>query len=108
MFENSQDSDPRPMQAAGKGVPLTSYTTVWHQLKSDRPRGRRLLANHAFVVQLSRDALGTQDSFRGRAEHVVSGRATHFETVDELLAFIQRELARLREARQAGGEGAEN
>jgi hypothetical protein len=54
-------------------------------------------------VQLSRDALGTHDSFSGRAEHVVSGRATHFDTVDELLAFIQRELARLQEPRESGG-----
>jgi hypothetical protein len=72
-------------------------------LKSDRPKGRRLLANHAFVVQLSREALGTQDSFRGRAEHVVSGRATHFETVNELLVFIERELTRLRESRKSSG-----
>jgi len=57
-------------------------------------------------VQLSREALGTQDSFRGRAEHVVSGRATHFETVEELLTFIQRELARLHESRKSG-EGSE-
>ena len=108
MFENSQDSDPRPMQAAGKGVPLTSYTTVWHQLKSDRPRGRRLLANHAFVVQLSHEALGTRDSFRGRGEHVVSGRAIHFETLDELLAFIQQVLAALRASRKSSAEGAED
>jgi hypothetical protein len=48
-------------------------------------------------VQLSREALGTRASFRGRAEHVVSGHATHFETVGELLAFIQRVLARQQE-----------
>jgi hypothetical protein len=72
-------------------------------LKSDGPKGRRLLAKHAFVVQLSREALGTHDSFTGRAEHVVSGRATHFDTVDELLAFIQRVLARLQEPRESGG-----
>jgi hypothetical protein len=71
-------------------------------LKSERPKGRRLPANHAFVVQLSREAVGTYDSFRGRAEHVVSGRAVHFETLDELLAFIQRVLARLREPDKAG------
>jgi hypothetical protein len=59
-------------------------------------------------VQLSREALGTQDSFRGRAEHVVSGRATHFETVEELLAFVQRELARLRASGKSSGEGAAN
>jgi hypothetical protein len=39
---------------------------------------------------------------------VVSGHATHFETVDELLEFIQRELARLRASRISSGEGAEN
>jgi hypothetical protein len=50
-------------------------------------------------VQLSREALGTRDSFRGRAEHVVSGRIAHFETVDELLAFIQQVLATLRVSR---------
>jgi hypothetical protein len=50
-------------------------------------------------VQLSREALGTHASFRGRAEHVVSGHATHFETLDALLAFIQGELARQREPR---------
>jgi hypothetical protein len=59
-------------------------------------------------VQLSHEALGTQDSFSGRAEHVVSGRATHFETVDELLEFIQGELASLRASRKSSGEGAEN
>jgi hypothetical protein len=76
-------------------------------LKSDRPRGRRLPANHAFVVQLSDEALGTRESFRGRAEHVVSGRAIHFETLDELLAFIQRELARLPETCKSGAGSAE-
>lgn len=70
-------------------------------MKSDRGKGRRLPANHAFVVQLSGETAGTHDSFRGRVEHVVSGRAVHFETLDELLAFIQRVLARLREPDKA-------
>jgi hypothetical protein len=30
------------------------------------------------------------------------GRATHFETVEAVLAFIQRELARLHESRKSG------
>jgi hypothetical protein len=79
---------------------------VWHQLKSDRPKGRRLLAKHAFVVLLSPEASGTHDSFNGRAEHVVTGRAMHFETLDELLSFIQHVLVTLRESRKsAGGSG---
>jgi hypothetical protein len=52
-------------------------------------------------VQLTHEALGTHASFRGRAEHVVSGHAMHFETLDELLAFIQRVL------HQGSGESAE-
>ena len=62
-------------------------------MKSTRRDEGALPANHAFVVQLSHDALGTPASFRGRAEHVVSGHATHFETLEELLAFMQHELA---------------
>ena len=70
-----------------------SFTAAWHQLKSDRSKGRGLPASHAFVVQLAREALGTHASFHGRAEHVVSGHATHFGTLEALLAFIQGELA---------------
>jgi hypothetical protein len=54
-------------------------------------------------VQLSQEALGTHASFRGRAEHVVSGRATHFETLDELLGFIQRVLAERQLCQSAEG-----
>jgi hypothetical protein len=86
---------------------LAAITRLWYPLKSDRPRGRRLLAKHAFVVQLSHEALGTRDSFSGRAEHVVSGRTTHFETVDELLAFIQSVLAGVRHSRELGGRSEE-
>ena len=67
-------------------------------MKSNRPEGSGLPASHAFVVQLSYETLGMPASFRGRAEHVVSGHATHFETLEELLAFIQHELAEQREA----------
>jgi hypothetical protein len=55
-----------------------------------------LPAEHAFVVQLSSTATGTRASLSGRVEHVASGRAAHFETLDELLAFIRQVLATLR------------
>ena len=48
-------------------------------------------------MQFAREALGTQVSLCGRAEHVVSGHAIHFETLDELLSFIQAELTGQRE-----------
>jgi hypothetical protein len=56
-----------------------------------------LPSDRAFVVQLHRDADVGQGDFRGRVEHLVSMQATHFESVEELLAFIMRVVT----ARQA-------
>jgi hypothetical protein len=39
-----------------------------------------------------------QSLFLGRVEHVVSGNATHFSSLPELLAFIGRVLAEQRHA----------
>jgi len=58
--------------------------------------------DHAFVVQLSAQAVGTPESFQGRVEHVASGQATHFRTVAECLAFMARVLHE-RQARQGNG-----
>jgi hypothetical protein len=49
-----------------------------------------LPSNRAFVVQLHRDADIEHGEFRGRIEHIVSFEATHFVTVEELLAFMVR------------------
>ena len=59
-------------------------------------------------MQLARQALGTRASFHGRAEHVVSGHATHFETLDALLAFIQGELAGQQESSDQAEASAED
>jgi hypothetical protein len=61
-----------------------------------------LPSNRAFVVQLRWDAAVEQGDFRGRVEHLVSMQATHFESVEELTAFIARVVA----AQQADDEGA--
>ena len=47
-----------------------------------------LPANRAFVVQLHAEAQVEQGEFRGRVEHIVSMRATHFHSPEELVAFI--------------------
>jgi hypothetical protein len=59
-----------------------------------------LPANRAFVLQFEVNC-GTEvdrrDDARGRVEHVVSGRATRFRTLGELLLFmaaVLRETAR--------------
>jgi hypothetical protein len=47
-----------------------------------------LPARRAFVVQFYAEAQMEQGHFRGRVEHLVSHQATHFESLEELLAFI--------------------
>jgi hypothetical protein len=52
----------------------------------------RLSADRAFVVQFYADAAVAQGRVSGRVEHVMSGQATHFASLEELLAFITRVL----------------
>lgn len=47
-----------------------------------------LPAKRAFVVQVHADARIEQHDFKGRVEHLVSGEATHFDSLEELTAFI--------------------
>ena len=56
-----------------------------------------LPANRAFVVQLHADAQVEQKEFRGRVEHVVSYKATHFHSVEELTAFMVQVVTTLQE-----------
>ena len=50
----------------------------------------------AFVVQFRTETDMAHGCVKGRVEHVVSGQATHFASVEELLAFIERVLATVR------------
>jgi hypothetical protein len=58
----------------------------------DRP----LPAERAFVVQLHVETDLAQGRIMGRVEHVVSGQAAHFDTLEDLLWFIERVLTTLR------------
>jgi hypothetical protein len=49
-----------------------------------------LPTRRAFVVQFHADAQVEHGHFKGRVEHIVSYQATHFESLEELLAFIVR------------------
>ena len=55
----------------------------------------------AFVVQFRAEAEVERGPFVGRVEHVVSGEATRFSSLEELVAFMARVLA---EAGKKGGE----
>ena len=48
-----------------------------------------LPTNRVFAVQLHADARVEHGEFRGRVEHVVSMRARHFESLEELATFLR-------------------
>ena len=54
-----------------------------------------LPSNRMFVVQLRWDADVAHGEVRGRVEHLNSRQATHFESVEELAAFISCVVAAL-------------
>ena len=54
----------------------------------------------AFVIQLQPDSRLDDRQIRGRVEHVASTRATRFDSVDELLAFITLVLTDVRKTEQ--------
>ena len=44
------------------------------------------------MVQLREGTALTPEALHGRVEHIVSGQATHFSSVEDLLAFMARVL----------------
>ncbi len=54
------------------------------------PRDESRLSPHrAFVIQLREQADVEQGRWIGRVEHVTSGRATHFQSLEELVGFVE-------------------
>jgi len=49
--------------------------------------------SRSFVVQLSADTSRDSRRFRGRVEHIASGRSRRFESLDELEAFLAEVLS---------------
>jgi hypothetical protein len=54
-----------------------------------------LSPHRAFVMQLRENADVERGRLTGRIEHVTSGQNTHFQSIDELLAFVGRILVAL-------------
>jgi hypothetical protein len=52
-----------------------------------------LPTNRAFLVQFRAAPSAASRGWEGRVEHVVSGQLTHFDSLEELLAFIRRVLS---------------
>ena len=55
-----------------------------------------LSVHRAFVVHFRVNSDVAQGRMAGRVEHVISGQATHFASLAELLAFIAQVLATVR------------
>jgi hypothetical protein len=64
-----------------------------------------LPAQRAFLIQVHAKAEVAPGRLAGRVEHVVPGQATHFASLEELLAFMARVLTTL-PAPRAEHEGA--
>ena len=56
-----------------------------------------LSVTRAFVVQFRAETAVEQGHLIGRVEHVVSGQATDFQSLETLLTFIARVLSAERE-----------
>jgi len=52
-----------------------------------------LPTDHVFVVQFQSQGRDHTGRYAGRIEHVVTGRATHFQSWAQLKAFITQVLA---------------
>ena len=58
-----------------------------------------LSVHWVFVVHFRVSSDVARGQIAGRVEHVVSGQSTHFDSVEELLAFIARVLTQQEERR---------
>ena len=57
-----------------------------------------LTPRRAFVVQFRAQTRHEQELYTGRVEHITSGHATRFRSLDELIKFLTRVLTE-----EAGG-----
>jgi hypothetical protein len=72
-------------------------------MQPELQRSPPLSPQRAFVIQFHADTEFGTGPVSGRVEHVVSGQATAFSSLEALLAFMARVL---REVRTASPEGS--
>lgn len=73
-----------------------------------KAEGQPLSVHRAFVVQFRTETDVAGGRLEGRVEHVVSGQATHFHSLEELLAFMGRVLKEVRTEREDRDEQRTN
>jgi hypothetical protein len=62
------------------------------------PNSRELAPDRVFAVQFSSDADPTCERMLGRVEHVESGKRCHFNSLEELVGFMEEVLDALNQA----------
>ena len=70
---------------------------------ADAHNPAQLSVHWAFVVQFQADTAIERGRLTGRVEHVVSGRATYFQSLEMLLAFVAEVLRLERERSHDSG-----
>ena len=58
----------------------------------ERRGGAPLPVSQSFVVQFATDTVPASNRYRGRVEHIDSGRSQRFASLDELLSFFNELL----------------
>lgn len=67
-------------------------------MERDHRRTPAFAPGHAFVVQFYAETQVEAGQLVGRVEHVVSGQAAHFRSLEDLLAFLARMLREVQAA----------
>jgi hypothetical protein len=96
IFKDSLKTSSFPMsQSLGQAGDEPENDITGGPITPDPVADPPLPLQRAFVVQLHATAVVAQGQLTGRVEHVQSGQAAHFNTLDELLAFMARVLGAL-------------
>ena len=79
-----------------RGIAAIGCAPAWS--RKHAPAAAALTPAGAFVVQFRADSDPLAGRAGGRVEHVQSGRAAHFASIDELLRFVSSALAHSRDS----------
>ena len=66
-------------------------------MKADLEQNPPYAPAQAFVVQFGRETVVDTGRLAGRVEHVVSGKVSRFQSLDELVAFMTEVLGTVAE-----------
>lgn len=81
---------------------MTSTSEAGEPMRRNAAEQPSLPVHRAFVVQLRAEANVEQECFVGRVEHVVSGQAASFQSLEDLLVFMAQMLKETKKRHRVG------